>query len=117
MTGTVHDLHAHRHPQRAPRAPLALVAAPAPRRHPFSATLTLFAAGMIPGFLLAAAASAQGGPVVVSTALILAGVSAVVAVGAGCRARQIARRRERRLRQRARLRPASQRPLPMRRVA
>ena len=114
MTGTVHHLHARRHPE-APR--LALVAVPAPRRHPFSASLTLFAAGMAPGFLLAATASAQGGAVMVRTALILAGVAAMVAVAAGCRARQIARRREQRLRQRARLRPASERPLAMRRAA
>jgi hypothetical protein len=114
MTGTVHHLHAHRR-HEAPR--LTLAAAPALRRRPFSATLTLFATGMTPGFLLAAAASAQGGTVMVRTALILAGVSAVMAVAAGSRARQIARRRGRRLRQRARLRPAAARPVAMRRAA
>jgi len=72
---------------------------------------------MVPGFLLTAAVSAQGGAVMVRTALILAGVSTVVAVAAGCRARQIARRREQRLRQRARLRPAPEGPLAMRRAA
>ncbi len=114
MTGTVHHLHAHRH-HEAPRP--SLVAAPAPRRRPFSATLTLFAAGMTPGFLLAGAASAQGGAVMVRTALILAGISAVVAVAAGGRARQIARRRALRLRQRARFRPMAERPIAMRRAA
>jgi len=114
MTGTVHHLNAYRH-HEAPQ--LALVAAPAPRRRPFSATLTLFAAGMTPGFVLAAAVSAQGGAVMVRTALILAVASAAVAVVAGARARQIARRRQQRLRQRALLQPDALRPVAMRRAA
>ena len=113
MTGTVHHLHAHR---RTTRPRLELVT-PAPSRRPFSATLTLFGAGMTPGFLLAAAASAQGGSAMVRTALIAAGISALVTVAAATRARQIARRREQRLRQRARLRPAAATPMVMRRAA
>jgi hypothetical protein len=114
MTGTVHHIHAHRHPE-APR--LRLVAAPSSRRRPLSATLTLFAAGMTPGFLLAAAASAQGGLTMVRTALVLAGICAAVTVAAAMRARQIARRREQRLRQRARLRSAPATSIATRRAA
>jgi len=112
MTGTVHHIHPHRH-HEAPR--LALVATPPPRRRPLSATLALFGAGMTPGFLLAAAASAQGGAVMVRTALVLAGLAGAVTVMAAARARQIARRREQRLRQRERLRPAAS--VAMRRAA
>lgn len=114
MTGTVHHLNAYRHHETPP---LALVAAPAPHRRPVSATVTLFAAGMTPGFLLAAAASSQGGAVMVRTALILAAASATVAVAAGVRARQIARRREQRLRERARLRRPASRAVAVRRAA
>lgn len=114
MTGTVHHLHAHRRPTE-PR--LALVTAPAPTRRPLSATVLLFGAGMTPGFLLAAAASAQGGAAMVRTALVSAGISATVTVAAAARARQIARRHEQRLRQRARLRPAATTPRAMRRAA
>lgn len=114
MTGTVHHIHTHRH-NEAPR--LALATTLAQRRRPLSATLALFGAGMTPGFLLAASASAQGGAVMVQTALVLAGVSAALTVAAAARARQIAWRREQRLRQRERLRPAAPTPIAMRRAA
>ena len=114
MTGTVHHLHAHRHHQ-TPR--LAVVATPTPRRRPMSANLALFGVGLTPGFILAAAVSAQGGTAMVQTALVLAGISAAVTVAAGVRARQIARRREQRLRQRERQRPTVRTPVTMRRAA
>jgi hypothetical protein len=82
-----------------------------------SANLALFGAGLTPGFILAAAASAQGGVAMVQTALVLAGISAAVTVAAGVRARQIARRRQERLRQREHLRPAAPTPVTMRRAA
>jgi len=114
MTGTVHHLHAHRHHQ-TPR--LTVVATPTPRRRPMSANLALFGVGLTPGFILAAAVSAQGGAAMVQTALVLAGISAAVTVAAGVRARQIARRREQRLRQRVRQRPTVRTPVAMRRAA
>ena len=104
MTGNVHHIHAHRR-RAAPCS--ARVITHAPRRRPLSATLALFGAGMTPGFLLAAAASVQGGGAMVQTALVLAGVSIALTVMAAARARQIARRRQQRLRQRERLGPAA----------
>jgi hypothetical protein len=114
MTGTVHHIHTHRHHQ-TPR--LTVVATPTPRRRPVSANVALFGAGLTPGFVLAAAVSAQGGAAMVQTALVLAGISAAVTVAAGARARQIARRREQRLRHRERLRPPAPTPVTMRRAA
>jgi hypothetical protein len=103
----------HRHV--APR--LALVGKTRRTRPPLSATLALFAAGMTPGFLLASIASAQGGAGLVHSALLLAGTSALVAVAAATRARQIERRRERRIHQRAAMRPPASAHRPMRHAA
>ncbi len=112
MTATLYDINTGRR-QDAPRL---VAVAPAPRR-PLSATVALFGLGMTPGFLLAGAASAQGGAGMVATAWTLAGLSALVTVGAALRSRQIAVRRRRRLAQRARAQTVRSAPLPLRRAA
>lgn len=98
MTAHVYDIQTGQR-RRDPRR-----RASARARRPFSATVALFGVGMTPGFLLAGAASAQGGAAIVQTALICTGTSAVVTMAAAMRARRIAVRRRQRLADRARMR-------------
>jgi hypothetical protein len=74
------------------RPDLSLVQGTRRRRTPRPASVALYATGMVLGFLLAAAASAPGGGVVVGVQLALAALAAVVAVGAALRARAVGAR-------------------------
>ncbi|HET6692346.1 MAG TPA: hypothetical protein VFG74_15945 [Miltoncostaeaceae bacterium] len=81
----------------APARPHLRAVAPRPRRRrvPQAATVALYAAGLVLGFLLAALASAPGGAGMVAGELRLAGVAALVGAVALLRARAVARRRPR----------------------
>jgi len=114
MTATLYDIQTGR---RRDIAPVTAAPSPSSFRRPLSATIALFAAGLAPGFVLASAASAQGGAAMVDTELAFAAGSAVICVLAAARARQIARRRAQRLRQRATRRAVSVRTSALRRAA
>ena len=101
-----------------PRAERALSAVPeapetAPRR-PRSATVALYAAGMVIGFLLSALASAPGGGAMVAWQLGLAAVAGAVCLVAARRARM--QRRSARTARR-RVAPAAEAPPALRRAA
>ncbi len=111
MTATLYDINTGR------RHDAARPVADAPARRPLSATIALFGLGMTPGFLLAGAASAQGGAGMVTSAWTLAGLSGLVTIAAALRSRQIAVRRRQRLAKRARAQTIHEAPITMRRAA
>lgn len=112
MTASPSTLTASRRPARS-LAAVPEAAETAPHR-PRSATVALYAAGMVIGFLLAAVASAPGGGAMVAWQLVLAAVAGVVCLAAARRAR-VQRRTARGARRT--VAPIAQAPETLRRAA
>ncbi|MCC6832214.1 MAG: hypothetical protein IT200_12780 [Thermoleophilia bacterium] len=103
---------------RSRRAGHVLAAVPEPAEtaphRPRSATVALYAAGMVIGFLLAAVASAPGGGAMVGWQLGLAAAAGAVCFTAARRARG---QRRRAPRTRGQAAPVAQAPVTLRRAA